>query len=66
LLLPQDGIREVGRPISLRVLRFDLVMPKPKLLDERTGFTIDFALPDDLAVMVQHADSGCAWFAPFQ
>ena len=35
----------------------DLILPNPKLLNERTWFAVYFALPDELTVEVQHAQA---------
>ena len=36
----------------------NLIVPKPELFNEWTGFAINLALPDELTVMIEHADSG--------
>jgi hypothetical protein len=46
-----------GKRTGFRTHHIDLVMPKLKLLDERTGFAINFALPNNLAVKVEHTNS---------
>ena len=41
----------------LKAHHINLIVPKPKLLDQRPRFAINLTLPDDLTVMVEHADS---------
>lgn len=36
----------------------DLIVPKPELFNERTGLSVNLAPPEELAVMVEHANSG--------
>ena len=50
-------VQPFGKRTGFQARHIDLVMPKPKLLDEPPGFAINFALPDDLAVMVEHVNS---------
>jgi hypothetical protein len=52
----QVAVQPFRKRTGLQTYQVDLITPGPKLLSERPGFGVHFALPYELPVPVQHAD----------